>query len=96
MKIDGQYSKAPVQDKTVPKGKEKESPLVEKKKMSELKQASTQTLTINKIRDQIEAEPDLNLEKVKEIKDKLKKGTYQVDTQKLADNLIRNSLIEDI
>ena len=61
-----------------------------------MSKAGTHKFSINKIKDKIEAEPDINMEKVKALKDKLKKGEYQVDSKKLANNLIKNSLIEDI
>jgi flagellar biosynthesis anti-sigma factor FlgM len=96
MKIDGQYPKMPVQDKSIQKGTERSPDASEFKKSADLKSVGTQKFSINKIKDRIEAEPDINLEKVLAIKEQLKKGDYQVDTQKLANNLIKNSLLEDI
>ena len=95
MKIDGQYSKLPIQDKTVQKGKEKDAQLVEKKKATNVNKPDN-TFSITKIKDRIEAEPDVNIDKVNEIRARLKNGEYEVDTRKLASNLIKDSLIEDI
>ena len=95
MKIDGQYTKLPVQDKAVQKGKEKEPQQVEKKKPTVVSKTDN-TFSLTRIKDRIEAEPDINIDKVNEIKAKLKNGEYQIDTEKLAKNIIKDSLIEDV
>ena len=96
MKIEGQIPKLPVQDKVVPKGKEKEVSPLERKKATEISRAKSQRFSVDKIRAKIDAEPDIDVEKVKALRERIRKGEYQVDSKKLADNLIKNSLVEDI
>ena len=96
MKIEGQIPKLPVQDKTVQKGKEKEATQIERKKATEISRTKTPRFSVDKIRAKIDAEPDIDIEKVKALRDKIKKGEYRVDSEKLAANLVKNSLIEDI
>lgn len=96
MKVEGQYPKLPVQDKNIQKGKEKESVHIERKKPAEVDKIKTNKFTVDRMREKIEAEADINLEKVKALKTKIKKGEYQIDSNKLANNLTRNSLLEDI
>lgn len=94
MKIDGQYPKVPVQDKNV--HKDKAATPLENKKSTHLEKTDTKSFSVNKIREKIEAEPDVNLERVKALKEKIKSGEYQVDTRKLANNLLKDSLLEDL
>ncbi|MCP4755369.1 MAG: flagellar biosynthesis anti-sigma factor FlgM [Proteobacteria bacterium] len=96
MKIDGHHPKLPVQDKSVQTGKEKESARIDKKRSTEVRRSDTKNLSMDRVRDKIKAEPDVNLEKVNALKAKIKKGEYRIDSEKLADNLIKNSLFEDI
>ncbi len=96
MKIDGQHPKLPVQDKSAPKGKEKASVQSDKNKPSVVKKKETDQFTVSKMKARIKAESDANLEKVKALKEKIKKGEYEIDTQKLAGKLIEDSLLEDI
>jgi flagellar biosynthesis anti-sigma factor FlgM len=96
MKIESQIPKLPVQDKTVQKGKEKEATHVEKKKTTEVARTKTPRFSVDKIRARIDAEPDVDIEKVKALREKIRKGEYRVDSEKLAANLVKNSLVEDI
>jgi len=96
MKIEGQIPKLPVQEKNIPKGKEKETTQVEKKKATEITRPKSHRFSVDKIREKIDAEADVDIEKVKALRDKIKKGEYRVDSEKLAKNLIKNSLVEDI
>ncbi|MBT4088091.1 MAG: flagellar biosynthesis anti-sigma factor FlgM [Deltaproteobacteria bacterium] len=94
MKIDGQSPKVPVQDKNV--HRDKTAGTSETKKATDLHKTDPKQFSVNKIRGKIDAEPDIDLEKVKALKAKIKNGEYQVDTKKLANNLLKNSLLEDI
>jgi flagellar biosynthesis anti-sigma factor FlgM len=94
MKIDGQQPKVPVHDKNVHKDKTAIS--VGNKKSTNLEKADTKQFSVSKIREKITAEPDVNMERVKALKAKIKSGEYQVDTMKLADNLLKDSLLEDL
>ncbi|NQU62825.1 MAG: flagellar biosynthesis anti-sigma factor FlgM [SAR324 cluster bacterium] len=94
MKIDGQYPKIPVQDKNV--HKDKTAANSENRKSTDLHKTNPKQFSVNKIREKIDAEPDIDMEKVKLIKAKIKNGEYQVDSKKLANNLLKNSLLEDL
>lgn len=96
MKIKGQVPKVPTQDQGIQKGKEKEIARAEDQKTASTEKPSVEQFAVKKLRSKIESEPDVNLQKVKELKEKLKKGEYKVDTEKLADNLLKDSLLEDI
>ena len=51
---------------------------------------------VKEAREQLESIPDVREEKVKEIKTQIEEGTYQVDGKKIAFNMIRASLIDEI
>ncbi len=53
-------------------------------------------LSVSKMRERIQAEPDVNLDRVKALKAKIKEGAYKIDTAKLAGNLLQASTSEDI
>ena len=58
--------------------------------------ADSSNLTIGKMRQKINVEPDINVDKVKALKDRIKNGSYKVDTRALAGNLLKDSSLEDI
>lgn len=99
MKIHGQYQKPTAQDRNVQgpgaKGEAAQSNKTQGKPTSENRPV-TQNLTMNKVRSKIEAEPDVNLEKVKALKERIKKGEYKIDTGALAANLLKDSATEDL
>lgn len=94
MKIDGQHPKIPVQDKNV--HKDKTATASENRKSADLQKTHLKQFSVNKIREKIDAEPDIDIEKVNLIKAKIKSGEYQVDSKKLANNLLKDSLLEDL
>lgn len=94
MKIEGQIPKVPVQDKNIQKGKEKE--ITQDQKSSAVKKAESDQFTVKRMRARIEAESDMDLEKVKALRESIKKGEYKVDNETLADKLLKDSLIEDL
>ncbi len=51
---------------------------------------------INEARVQLDSIPDVREEKVAEIKSQLEKGTYNIDGEKIAFNMIRESVIDEI
>jgi len=51
---------------------------------------------IKEAREQLDSIPDVREEKVAEIKSQLEKGTYNIDGKKIAFNMIRESLIDEI
>ena len=97
MKIDRQQMKLPVQDKSVQRGKEalahKKGAL---KAQTPIENSKVSDFALHKLKDTISATPDINLDRVNALKEKIQKGEYQVDTNKLAKNLIKNSIIEDV
>ncbi|MDT8445493.1 MAG: flagellar biosynthesis anti-sigma factor FlgM [bacterium] len=98
MKIHGQYTKPTAQDRNVqgPGGKDGASKSAKAEAKGPIENRPvTQNLTLNKVRAKIDGEPDVNLEKVKALKERIKKGEYQVDSAKLAANLLKDSAIED-
>jgi flagellar biosynthesis anti-sigma factor FlgM len=96
MKIEGQLPKVPAQDKGVQKGKEKEVTRAEDQKHLSSQKPVTEQFAVNKLRAKIESEPDINLKKVKELKEKINKGQYKIDNEKLADTILKDSLLEDV
>ena len=97
MKIDKQHAKLPVQDQQIQKGKEAlAQKRIDQKRSANAGNVKTSSFTINRARERIDAEPDVNMERVNALKAAIRKGEYQVDSTKLADNLLKNSLFEDI
>ena len=97
MKINGQYPKLPAQDKTVHQGQEKDVSKqtgISSKKLVEAKQIGND-FAVNRMRDKINAEPDINMERVEALKSKIKSGEYQIDNLKLANKILKSSLMED-
>ena len=99
MKVDNQYPPPSLKEKGISKGREKES-VAQKppdyRKAVELKNGSASQFTVNKMREAIDAAGDINHEKVEALRAKIKSGAYRVDTEKLAQNMIKNSIVEDI
>jgi len=96
MKIESQVPKIPIQDKGIQKGKEKEAAQTDSSKSSVQKKSITDHFVVNKLRSKIEAEPDMDLKKIKELREKIKNGEYKIDNEKLAEKLLKDSLIEDL
>jgi negative regulator of flagellin synthesis FlgM len=51
---------------------------------------------VKEAREQLDSIPDVREEKVKEVKAQIQEGTYKVDGKKIAFNMIRDSLIDEI
>lgn len=97
MKINGQYPKVPIQEKNTQKLKEGE---IESRKGAEAKsseevQQGKRQFAVNRLREKVNAEQDVDAEKVARLKEQIKQGKYQVDAEKTAAALIKNSLFED-
>jgi flagellar biosynthesis anti-sigma factor FlgM len=54
------------------------------------------SLTTAKVRDAIRQEPDVRADKVANVKRRIHEGTYSVDSERLAKNMINQSLREDL
>ena len=55
----------------------------------------TTSFAMDKLKLRISAEPEVRSDKVAELKAQIKSGEYQVDPQKLAGNMLLDSLRED-
>jgi flagellar biosynthesis anti-sigma factor FlgM len=53
-------------------------------------------LTTTKVKDAIRNEPDVRANRVAEVKRRILEGSYQVDAERLARNMINTSLREDL
>jgi len=51
---------------------------------------------VKKARAQLDNVPDIREEKVAEVKNEIDNGTYRIDGKKIAINMIRESLIDEI
>jgi len=54
------------------------------------------TFVMNKIKGRISAEPEIRADRVGELKEKIKNGDFQVDTQSLAKTMLEDALQEDL
>jgi flagellar biosynthesis anti-sigma factor FlgM len=54
------------------------------------------SLTTNKVRDAIRNEPDVRADKVADVKRRIQEGSYTMDADRLAKNMINTSLREDL
>ena len=57
---------------------------------------SQTAIEVKNARTQLDAVPDIREEKVSEIKKQVDQGTYKIDGNKVAFNMIRESLIDEI
>lgn len=99
MKITGQ-DPAKTAELTLGKAKGKEAPPAPASRKREAQRPAqlpaTSSLTTTRAREAIRNEPDVRAEKVAEVKERLRNGKYQVDADRLAGNMINQSLREDI
>ncbi len=56
----------------------------------------TSTFVMNKIKSLINAEPEVRVDRVAEIKDRIKSGEYTVDSERLAKKMLEDALQEDL
>lgn len=99
MKITGQ-DPAKTAELTLGKTKGKEAQATPASKKREPQRPAqlptTSSLTTTRAREAIRNEPDVRADKVAEVKERLRNGKYQVDAERLAGNMINQSLREDI
>ena len=98
MKVTGQDpAKTAELNLTKGKGKDKAQPGGEKRRSRESALAPTRaSLTMDKVKEAIRKEPDVRAERVAELKEKVESGKYQIDADKLAENVLTDSLREDL
>ena len=56
----------------------------------------TSTFVMNKIKSQINAEPEVRADRVAELKAKIKSGEFKVDSERLAKKMLEDAFQEDI
>lgn len=81
------------------KTREKQSNASRKEGLAENKAESTlntATQTMQRIREALASEPDVNVDRVKELKARIEKGEFKVDEEKLAGHMLTASLKEDV
>jgi len=99
MKINGQYPKPTASERTVQgPGKKGDAQAAKQAQGAQVtaKKSVTSELAMTKIRNAVDATPDMDMDKVKALKERIKNGSYQVDANKLAGNLLKDSAIEDV
>ncbi len=98
MKVTG-HDPAKTAELTLAKSKAKESarPAARDQASSEPAQARTRaSLTMDKVKQAIRREPDVRSERVAQLRAKIKSGEYHVDSGKLAEKILIDSLREDL
>jgi negative regulator of flagellin synthesis FlgM len=58
--------------------------------------SSTASLTLNRIREVIRNTPDIRADRVDAVREKVRSGDYKVDAERLARNLLNESLRDDV
>jgi len=99
MKINGQYPKPTASERTVQgPGKKGDAQGAKQAQGAQVsaKKTVTSELAMTKIRNVVDSTPDMNMDKVKALKERIKSGDYQVDYKQLAGNLLKDSTIEDV
>ncbi len=51
---------------------------------------------IQEAQKQLEAIPDVREDKVAQLKEQIEKGTYEIDEEKIADKMLKDSLFNDL
>ena len=98
MKVTGQQPPRP-SELTSGKAREAEQKAERIRKGKEETPATVQnrtSLTMNKIKDVIRNTPDVRADRVADLKKRVESGQYEVDADRLAENLLRESLREDV
>jgi flagellar biosynthesis anti-sigma factor FlgM len=75
----------------------KQSPLQEVKNQESLidkVELSTQSKVIKKINDVLEVTPEVRADRVEELKKLVQKGRYEVDSEALAEKMLKESIID--
>jgi negative regulator of flagellin synthesis FlgM len=52
--------------------------------------------TVQEARTQLESIPDVREDKVAELKEQIESGTYEIDAEKIAGKMLRDSLLNDL
>ena len=54
------------------------------------------SLTMNRIREVIKSTPDVRSERVEALKERIRSGSYKVNADRLAENILTESIREDL
>ena len=73
-------------------------PTVSQKSMAESERPAGNhtSLTMNRIREVIKSTPDVRSERVEALKERIRSGSYKVNADRLAENLLTESIREDL
>lgn len=97
MKINSQHPKLPPQESNI--SAEKERSKISQEKAASLNNMpmpkGSDKFAINRIRSRIDSEGDIDSAKIKALQAKIQSGEYKVDAERLATNLLQDSLLED-
>ena len=99
MKVDGQYPKIPLKDKSDQKGNEKDALSKNKdnlKSADQIKNIKSDTFAVHRLKDKINATEEIDLKKVEALRAQIKKGDYKINAETLADKLLKDSIFEDL
>ena len=58
--------------------------------------ANRTSLTMNRIREAIRTTPDIRADRVDTVREKIRSGEYKVDANRLAKNILNESLRDDV
>jgi flagellar biosynthesis anti-sigma factor FlgM len=98
MKVTGQQPPRP-SELTSGKARESEAKPTQRREAPAENAAQVQqqtTLTTHKLREAVRNTPDVRTDKVNEVRARLKAGEQRVDPERLAQNLLNESLREDL
>lgn len=99
MKVTGQQ---PPRSSEVNNGKARETELKQARQRAGDKEAPERVqrehpaLTTHKLREAVRTAADVRADRVAEIRERVESGRYQVDAERLAGNMLRDALHEDI
>ena len=98
MKITGQHPQKPSE---LSNGKAREAENNQPRKGGHVEENAAQvrhqtTLVTHKLREAVRSEPEVRADRVAEVKAKLASGDFKVDAEKLAGNILIESLREDL
>ena len=97
MKVNNSYSQLPLKDQKSSAGVEREAKANTKAKNASSKETGVSSqFTTKQIREKIDQTPDVNMDRVQEMKDKISKGEFKMDSKRIVSNLLKDSIREDV
>jgi negative regulator of flagellin synthesis FlgM len=83
-----------VQDKE--KNDEKAEEAAKQQQKADTVELSDTAQKIQEAKKQLESIPDVREEKVARLKEQIENGTYEIDAEKIADKMLKDSLLNDL